>query len=116
MIFQGCVELTFATARLQRLFESQRELRRTHGDKCAKKLMTRLADLRAASTLAEFRRLPGRCHELHGNRRGQLALELEGGKRLIFSPSESNIHRAGRGLDWALVEAVCVLEVVDYHD
>ena len=77
--------------------------------------MTRLADLRAAPTLAEFRHLPGRCHELEGDRRGQLALELEGGKRLVFSPSGSNIRRADGGLDWTLVEAVCVLEVVDYH-
>jgi proteic killer suppression protein len=116
MFFQSDVELTFATTRLQRLLESQRELRRTHGDRCAKKLMTRMADLRAASTLAEFRRLPGRCHELAGDRRGQLALDLEGGKRLIFSPCGSDIHRTDGGLDWSMVEAVCVLEVGDYHD
>ncbi len=110
------MELTFATTRLQRLFESQKELRRAHGDKCAKKLMTRLADLRAASTLAEFRHLPGRCHELDGNRRGQLALDLDGGKRLILSPTGPNIRRVDGGLDWRLVEALSVLEVVDYHD
>jgi proteic killer suppression protein len=115
MIFQDDVELTFATARLQRLFESQKELRRAHGDRCAKKLKTRLADLRAASTLEEFRHLPGRCHELDGDRRGQLALELEGGKRLIFVPSSSDVHRADGGLDLSLVEAVRVIEVVDYH-
>jgi proteic killer suppression protein len=115
MIFQDGVELTFATARLQRLFESQKDLRRAHGERCARKLMTRLADLRAASTLEEFRRLPGRCHELDGDRRGQLALELEAGKRLIFAPSASDVHRADGGLDWGLVEAVRVIEVVDYH-
>ena len=115
MFFQPYVELTFLTTRLQRLLESQRELRRTHGDRCAKKIVTRIADLRAASTLDEFRHLPGRCHELDGDRRGQLALELEGGKRLIFSPGGSDIHRADGGLDWSLVEAVCVIEVVDYH-
>lgn len=115
MFFQDNVELVFATTRLQRLFESQKELRRTHGDRCAKKLMTRVADLRAAGTLAEFRRLPGRCHELDGDRHGQLALELEGGKRLIFSPRGPDIHRADGGLDWNLVEAVCLIEVVDYH-
>ncbi len=115
MIFQLDVELTFLTDRLQRLFESQRELRRAHGDRCAKKLATRITDLRAASTLAEFRKLPGRCHELDGDRSGQLALDLEGGKRLIFSPSGSGIHRPDGGLDWSLVEAVCVIEVIDYH-
>lgn len=115
MVFQGDVEVMFATTRLQRLFESQKELRRAHGDRCAKKLMARVADLRAASTLAEFRHLPGRCHELDGDRRGQLALELEGGKRLVFSPGGSGIHRVDGGIDWSLVEAVCVIEVVDYH-
>jgi proteic killer suppression protein len=77
--------------------------------------MTRLADLRAAATLAEFRRLPGRCHELDGDRRGQLALELEGGKRLIFSPTGSDVQRANGGLDWDLVTEVRVIEVIDYH-
>jgi proteic killer suppression protein len=115
MFFYPSVELTFATTRLQRLFESQRELRRMHGDRCAKKLLTRIADLRAAATLADFRQLPGRCHELDGDRRGQLALEVEGGKRLVFSPRGSEIHRADGGLDWTLVDAVCLLEIVDYH-
>jgi proteic killer suppression protein len=115
MVFKPDVELTFATTRLQRLFESQTELRRAHGDRCAKKLMIRIADLRAASTLREFRHLPGHCHELDGDRRGQLALELEAGKRLIFSPGGSNIHRADGGLDWSLVDSVRVVEVVDYH-
>ena len=115
MLFQPLVELTFATVRLQRLFESQKQLRRAHGDACAKKLLTRLADLRAASALSELRRLPGRCHELDGDRQGQLALDLAGGKRLIFSPSGSNIHRPDGGLDWSLVETVCSMEVIDYH-
>jgi len=110
------LDVTFATPRLQRLCESQKELRRAHGDKCAKKLMARLADLRAASYLEEFRRLPGRCHELDGDRKGQLAMELEGAKRLVLAPSAPNVHRADGGLDWSLVEAVCVIEVVDYHN
>lgn len=115
MILQDRVDVTFATPRVQRLFESEKELRRAHGDRCAKKLMARLADLLAATTLEEFRRLPGRCHELDGDRRGQLALELEAGKRLIFAPSASGVRRADGGLDWRLVEGVRVIEVVDYH-
>jgi proteic killer suppression protein len=109
------VEITFATRRAQRFFESEKELRRAHGDRCAKKIMARLADLRAAAALEELRRLPGGCHELDGDRRGQLALELEGGKRLIFAPTASEVRREDGGLDWRLVEAVRVIEVVDYH-
>jgi proteic killer suppression protein len=110
------VDLTFETSRVQRFFESEKELRRAHGDRCAKKIMARLADLRAAGALEEFRRLPGRCHELDGDRRGQLALEVEGGKRLIFAPTASDVHREDGGLDWRLVEAVRVIEVVEYHN
>jgi proteic killer suppression protein len=115
MLFQPTVDVTFASPRVQRLLESEKELRRAHGDRCAKKLMARVADLRAARTLEEFRSLPGRCHELDGDRRGQLALELEGGKRLIFAPSGSDVRRVDGGLDWRLVEGVRLIEVADYH-
>ncbi len=43
-------------------------------------------------------------------------MELEGAKRLVLAPSAPNVHRADGGLDWSLVEAVCVIEVVDYHN
>lgn len=110
------MDVSFGSARLQRLCESEKELRRAHGEKCAKKVKTRLADLRAASTLADLRRLPGRCHELDGARRGQLAVELTGRRRLIFAPAGSpSIQKEDGGLDWKLVEAVQVIEIVDYH-
>jgi proteic killer suppression protein len=111
------VEVSFRTSRLMRLCESARELRRQHGQQCAKKVMTRLADLRTASTLAEFRQLPGRCHELGGARRGQLALELHGGKRLLFEPSVEPLPlKDDGGLDWSRVDAITVIEITDYHD
>jgi proteic killer suppression protein len=110
------VEVSFASLRLRRVCESAKNLQRAYGKPCAKKLMARLADLRAAPNLEDLRRLPGRCHELDGDRAGQLALDLPDGRRLVFEPTE-NPHpvKEDGGLDWRRVEAIRVIEIVDYH-
>jgi len=79
--------------------------------------MARLKDLAAAPTLEEFRELPGRCHELTGDRQCRLALELAGGRRLLFRPSQNPVPRNDDGgLDWRQVDAIEVTEIVDYSD
>lgn len=110
------MELEFATTRLQKLCSDERRLRRVLGLAGAKKLQAHLKSLQAASALDEFRCLPGRCHELAGNRSEQLSLELPDGKRLIFEPAaEPSPVKADGGLDWAAVRSVRILEVADYH-
>lgn len=77
----------------------------------------RMDDLRAAETLVDFRTLPqARCHELKGDRHGQLSLQLKHPYRLIITPAHDPIPRKDDGgLDWTQVTAVLILEVVDYH-
>lgn len=78
--------------------------------------MARLADLEAAGSLEDFRHLPGGCHELGGDRDGQLSLKLPGGKRLIIRPSENPAPmKPDGGLAWSAVEAIEIVEIVDYH-
>jgi len=108
------MEVSFATSKLKKICESQKELQRTHGEACAKRIMQRLADLRAAPSLEEMRALPGGCHELKGDRAGQLALELPDGKRLVFEPAPKPTGRGPR-LDWRTVDSVCVAAIEDYH-
>jgi proteic killer suppression protein len=109
------VNVLFANPRLKAFFESQAEMRRAYGEPRAKKLMARLADLRAASVLEDLRRLPGACRELDEKLSGQLALNLGEGKCLIFEPSSDSIVAASNGgLDWRQVDAVRVLDVRDY--
>jgi proteic killer suppression protein len=110
------MDLSFRTSRLRKVCQSDKELRRAHGEDCARKLMARLAELRAAPQLEELRNLPGRCHELDGKRKGQLAVELIGGKRLVFEPTNAAAAtNEDGGLDWNQVEAVRVIDIVDYH-
>lgn len=110
------MHLSFANQKFQRECESRKALTRTHGQAGARKVMARLADLAAAASLEEMRRLPGRCHELSGDRKGQLAIDLSGGRRLVFEPAATPIPtKSDGGLDWSAVDAVRVLEITDYH-
>lgn len=110
------MELEFATTRLLKLCSDERGLRRTLGPASAKKLQAHLKSLQAAAALDEFRFLPGRCHELAGDRAGQLALELPDGRRLIFEPAaDPPPVKTDGGLNWAAVRSVRILEIADYH-
>jgi len=88
----------------------------TWGPERARRLKRRLDDLRAAPNLETMRQLPGRCHELTGDRKGQITIDLDGPYRLIFEPAENPppIKEAG-GLDWEKVTAVLILAVEDTH-
>ena len=110
------MELEFASTKLQKLCSNERNLRRSLGDAGARKVRAHLMSLRAADMLEEFRFLPGRCHELTGNRSGQLALELPDGKRLIFEPADNPApKKPDGGLDWVAVRSLRILEIADYH-
>ncbi len=64
-----------------------------------------------------MRPLPGSWEELSGNRRGQFSCRLDKKLRLVVKPTKQPLpKKADGGLDWAAVDAITVLEVVNYHD
>lgn len=64
-----------------------------------------------------MRALPAaRCHELRGNRTGQLAVNLDQPYRLIFTPAPPPPTKPDGGLDWTRVTTIIVLGIEDYHD
>lgn len=80
-------------------------------------MQRRLDDLRAAANLEVMRTLPGRCHELTGDRAGQLSLDLDHPSRLIFIPANDPIPRKeDGGLDWSKVTEVKILAIEDTHE
>lgn len=110
------MDISFSSSKLQKRCASERDLRRQLGAGGARRAMAHLAALAAAGTLEEFRHLPGRCHELAGDREGQLALALPDGKRLIFEPTHNpRPTKPDGGLDWTAVRSVRILEIADYH-
>ena len=55
-------------------------------------------------------------HELHGDRDGQLSVDLDHPYRLIIQPANNPIPtKPDGGLDWARVTAILVVEVADTH-
>ena len=76
---------------IRALCEQQRLAVRRLGAACARKLRSRLADLQAAAHVHEL--VAGRPHPLRGDRKGQFALDLHGGVRLVFEPNHNPVPR-----------------------
>ena len=111
------MEISFKSEKLRKLCTEQRIAVREHGSVRANKIRVRLDDMAAAENLAVMRTLPGHYHELTGDRKGQLAVSLDGPYRLIFEPANEPVPcNADGGLSWVEVTAVRILEIVDYHD
>ena len=107
--------ITFRRQKLRKVCNDRRLLAREYGHERGGKIQLRLDQLSAARTLAEIASLPAaRCHELQGDRQGQLAMDLVHPWRLIFTPLEF-VEKESGGLDWSKVEAIAIDEIVDYH-
>lgn len=111
------MDITFKIKKFHKICKSDVELLKAYGKNCARRIRARLDDLQAAQNLEVLRTLPGRCHELKGNKKNQLSLDLEHPLRLIFEPSNQDIQRKeDGGLDWSSVNAVEIIGVEDTHD
>lgn len=110
------VEITFSSAKVEQLLATEAARVRALGPEAARLVYRRMVQLHAASDLAAMATLPGRCHELFGDRDGQLAVEVTKGLRLVFTPTDQPPPRKpDGGLDWSAVTAITILEVTDYH-
>lgn len=111
------MEVGFSSKKLSKLCNSAKEMQAKLGRRLAEKLQQRLAELVSAESLAEMRLLPAaRCHELTGNLKGKLAVDLVHPDRLVFSPDHQPVPQAeGGGLDWKQVTKVVIDGIGDYH-
>lgn len=106
----------FSTVKLGKTCSTEASIKAKWGPKMAKKLMLRLHDLEAAETLEDMRTLPGRCHELTNNRKGELAMYLVHPRRLVFKPNNEPVPtKPDGGLDWKQVTSISVTDIRDYH-
>jgi toxin HigB-1 len=109
------MEITFSNHKLQKLCEQQAIAQKKLGKDCARKLRSRLSDLEAVASVQDL--VAGRPHPLKGDRLGQFALDLQGGKRLVFEPANDPIPCKEDGsIHWAQVTAVRIVFVENYHD
>lgn len=110
------MEIGFGSARLAKECNDFSLSRKAHGEQRAKLIRRRLDALRAAVTLEDLRNVPGRLHQLSGDRKGQLSLDLDGPYRLILTPNHDPIpSRPTGGMDWNQITAVTILGIEDTH-
>ncbi len=113
------MDITFATKKLDKELNQDKAMMREHGAIRSKRLKVLLTAMRAAPNLAAFAppmSPPHRCHELTGNRQGQLSMDLDHPYRLLFVPSHSPLPtREEGGLDWYSVTAINILKIEDTH-
>ena len=108
--------ILFADKSLEKACNNKAVLKKKYGTNQAVKILNRLADIQAAHNLDIMRSLPGRCHELTGNMKGYLALDLVQPYRLIFEPSNSPIPlKKDGGLDWTKVTEIKIIKIENYH-
>jgi len=93
-----------------------RELVKSFGQ-LAVKIKMRIKNIKDADNLAVLRTIPAaRCHELTGERKGELAVNVSGNYRLIFEPNHDPIpKKEDGGLNWEEVTKIQINEIEDYH-
>ncbi len=109
------MELRFKNKGVREICEKRAVAVRKLGDLCAKKLITRLADIEAADRVTDL--TAGNPHPMKGDRLGQFALDLAGGWRLVFGPANDPVPRhPDASIDWSQVTIISVEYIRDYHD
>lgn len=109
------MDIAFRDKKTRELCEQQATASRKLGTACARKLRSRLADLQAAERVTDL--VAGRPHPLQGVRAGQFALDLEGGRRLVFEPDQQPLPRRDDGsVDWFRITSIRIIYIGDYHD
>ena len=111
------MKIDFLSVKDKAFFESSKQVTKRYGPENAKKLQTRLDDLDAAQSMDDMRKLPGYWEELKNDRAGQFSARLHGGMRLIVKPQKQPPPaKPDGGLDWAAIDSIYIIELVDYHD
>lgn len=109
------MELRFKDKKLREICEIRAVAERKLGAACARRLLLRLQELEAAQRVTVL--VAGNPHPLKGDRAGMFALDLVGGRRLVFAPGNDPVPRLSQGgTDWSRVTIVCIEYVGDYHD
>lgn len=113
------MEILFSSKKLAKELNEDKAMRKAHGLVRAKRLKLVLMSLRAAPHLGVFAppmSPPHRCHELTGNLKGQLSIDLDQPYRLLFEPAhQPRPERPQGGLDWRQVTAIRIRRIEDTH-
>lgn len=113
------MDITFSSKKLAKQLNDNKAMVKAFGTQSARKLQKIMTQLYALPNLGNFAppySPPHRCHELTGNRKGQLSVDVEHPYRLVFEPANEPIPlREEGGLDWGKVTKIRIKGVEDTH-
>ena len=113
------MDITFSSKKLKKQLSEAKVMARTHGPRRTSLLKVIMTQLRAAPNLGVFAppySPPNRCHELKGNKKGVLSVDLDHPYRLLFKPINDPVPmRPEGGIDWHQVTAIEIKGVEDTH-
>jgi plasmid maintenance system killer protein len=114
------VEISSRDKGLRSALESEVACRRRYGTDMSKKLLLRLAVLKAAVSLGDFwppNSGPERCHELKGDKAGTFSVDLKQPYRLLFNAveSERRLDRSNERERWKAIKAIELVTIEDTH-
>lgn len=108
--------IRFSNNKIAKKLENASAIKKSFGV-MAKKVSTRLDDIRAAPNLAVLKEIPqAGCHELKGTMAGQWAVSISGNHRLIFELDHNPIPLKDDGsIDDIVITDIVVTGTEDYH-
>ena len=114
------MEIQFRDKKLRAALEDEATCKRTYGSDMTKKIMLRLAVLKAAESLWDFwppKRGPERCHELIGELAGTFSIDLKQPYRLLFVPvhAEPPAEYADEQQRWKAIKVIEITGIEDTH-
>ncbi len=111
------MDILFKERKLEKQCNQHQMLVRAQGERRAQLIHIRLEALKWATCLEDLRNIAGRLHELKGDRKRQLSLDLDHPYRLIFIPDHNPVPvTEDGGLDWKRVTAIRILGIEDTHE
>ena len=110
--------ILFKTAKLEKECNNENLMVRRFGTNRTRLLKRRITELAAANVLEDLHNLPQtRCHELKGNLKGCLSVDLDHPYRLVFEPANNPVpKKPDGGLDWTKITMVRIVDVEDTHE
>ncbi|MCW5202271.1 type II toxin-antitoxin system RelE/ParE family toxin [Desulfobulbus sp. US4] len=111
------MDIYFKRKKLQKICSEKKIAVKELGAKRAQKLMQRMMELSAAESLSDISIYPpARCHELSGDRKGQLSVDLGHPYRLLFIPADDQVlKKKDGGLDKTAISSIEIIEIADTH-
>lgn len=103
------MQLSYYSKRIRKLAEKpEKKFDNTE----AKKILQRIEELKAVDSLADAKKLITlKLHKLSGDRKGQYAIKVIGGKRIVFYPAGTYDEN-----DISTITEIQIIEVnIDYH-